>query len=47
MIKRECFFCGAILIDMIDNQIDNASKDFEFAAPLLGDDLNNEYWDIK
>ena len=30
LLKRECLFCGTILIDMIDNDIARASKDFEF-----------------
>lgn len=31
-LKKECLFCGAILIDMIDNDISRASKDFEFGG---------------
>ena len=32
MLKRECLFCGAVLIDMIDNDIERESKDFEFGG---------------
>ena len=32
LLKKECLFCGIILIDMIDNDIDDSSsKLFEFA----------------
>ena len=32
LLKKECLFCGMILIDMIDNDIEeSASKTFEFA----------------
>ena len=32
LLKKECLFCGMILIDMIDNDIDDsASKLYEFA----------------
>ena len=32
LLKKECLFCGMILIDMIDNDIeDSASKLYEFA----------------
>lgn len=30
VLKKECLFCGSILIDMIDNEI-ASSKDLEFA----------------
>ena len=32
MLKKECLFCGAILIDMIDNDIERESKNFEFGG---------------
>ena len=31
-LKRECMFCGPILIDMIDNDIEGDSKDSEFGS---------------
>ena len=32
-------FCGAVLIDMIDNDIERASKDFEFGNVGQADQL--------
>lgn len=37
ILKKECLFCGTILIDMIDNDIERASKDFEFGSIDRGD----------
>ena len=31
VLKKECVFCGPILIDMIDNEIDATEKESEFA----------------
>jgi hypothetical protein len=39
MLKKECLFCGAILIDMIDNDIERVSKDFEFGGVDRNDSL--------
>lgn len=36
ILKKECLFCGAILIDMVDNDIERASKDFEFGSSDFG-----------
>lgn len=30
-LKKECLFCGSILIDMIDNEIEATAKDSDFA----------------
>jgi hypothetical protein len=35
VLKRECMFCGPILIDMIDNDIEAESKDSEFGSKSL------------
>lgn len=39
LLKKECIFCGAVLIDMIDNDIERASKDFEFGNIEKADTL--------
>ncbi len=40
LLKKECLFCGGILIDMIDNDIERASKDFEFGGVERSDAIN-------
>ncbi len=48
ILKRECIFCGPILIDMIDNDIDGDSKQSEFAQPssLFAELKPSSEWDI-
>lgn len=31
VLKKECLFCGEILIDMIDNEIESTAKESDFA----------------
>ena len=49
LLTRECFFCGSILIDMIDNDIEmrniDIEPDNEFEKEAKNQ-MNNE-WDIE
>lgn len=58
LLKKECFFCGSLLIDMIDSGIVRADKYNEFAdsgismktssTPLLGnDEEEDDPWAIE
>ena len=41
LLKKECLFCGSILIDMIDNDIETAqTKLYEF-APVKNQETNS------
>lgn len=31
VLKKQCLFCGEILIDMIDNEIEATAKESDFA----------------
>lgn len=40
LLKKECLFCGGVLIDMIDNDIARASKEYEFGSIERSDTLH-------
>jgi hypothetical protein len=48
ILKRECFFCGPILIDMIDCDVEGDGKDSEFglARNLASEIKSTNEWDI-
>ena len=46
ILKRECMFCGPILIDMIDNDIEGDTKSSEFGANSLFNASKSSEWDI-
>lgn len=31
VLKKECIYCGSVLIDMIDNDVEATAKESEFA----------------
>ena len=35
LIKSDCFFCGPILVDMIDNDFEYEGKGSEFSGSLF------------
>lgn len=43
LLKRECIFCGPVLIDMIDNDID---QDEDMPKSAFNDHLENDDWAI-
>lgn len=53
MLTKECFFCGSLLMDMIDNDVfTGASKDYEFYSATQDDiiqlaSLGEEEWRIR
>lgn len=48
ILKRECFFCGPILIDMIDCDVEGDGKESEFGAGrnLAAEIKQSSEWDI-
>ena len=48
ILKRECIFCGPILIDMIDCDVEGDGKDSEFglARNLAAEIKQTNEWDI-
>jgi hypothetical protein len=50
LIKSECFFCGPILIDMVDNDIEYDGKGSEFSGSLFSTNevkqLQQSEWDF-
>jgi hypothetical protein len=47
LLKQECLFCGPILIDMVDNEIEGSNTYSEFgSSPMLTTD-EPDIWTIK
>lgn len=53
-MTRECFFCGSLLLDMVDNDVFTGagqSKDFEFYSTSMEEiemmQHGEEEWKIK
>ena len=44
LLKKECIFCGPVLIDMIDNDID---QDDDKPKSAFNDHSNDDEWAIR